>query len=99
MNSFRSLVLPLRLHDCYGLWPAALAALCKWRFMTLTAGLGQRLAKNNYGSLERKVSMKSVGSNPRTPCSIGKTAPTWKTNAAGSFPSRQSSSSPDSNRC
>jgi len=34
MNSFRSLVLPLRLRDRYGLWSAAIAALCKWRFRT-----------------------------------------------------------------
>ena len=34
MNSFRSLVLPLRLRDRYGLWSAAIAALCKWRLRT-----------------------------------------------------------------
>jgi len=34
MNSFRSLVLPLRLRDRYGLWSAAIAALCKWRLLT-----------------------------------------------------------------
>jgi len=36
MNSFRSLVLPLRLRDRYGLWSAAIAALCKWRFRRMT---------------------------------------------------------------
>ena len=42
MNSFRSLVLPLRLRDRYGLWSAAIAALCKWRFMTLTGSARHR---------------------------------------------------------
>ena len=36
MNSFRSLVLSLRLRDRYGLWPAAIAALCKWRYRRMT---------------------------------------------------------------
>ena len=39
----------------------------------------------SYGSSERNRSMKFSGSNPWTPCSIGNTAPIWKTNAEGSL--------------
>jgi hypothetical protein len=51
----------------------------------------------NYGSSERNRSMKSAGAIPCTPCSMGKVAPTWKTKASGSFLSRQSLNTPDSN--
>ncbi len=53
------------------------------------------LVENWFMVLPRNRFMKSAGSNPCTPCSMGKTAPASKTKAAGSLPTRQSSSSPD----
>jgi len=51
MNSFRSLVLPLRLRDRYGLWSAAIAALCKWRYRPLPEFMGRSNSINEEHSI------------------------------------------------